>query len=94
MDNKRIHVFVEGRVQGVGFRYFTKQYALAFELKGWVRNTLQGEVELVAEGEIHKIENFIQLLRRGPSGAYVENLRIEWETPMGEYKQFSIASTT
>ena len=57
MIQKRIHIFVTGRVQGVFFRQSTKVMAIKNNAKGWVRNLDDGRVEIVAEGEIQDIEN-------------------------------------
>lgn len=93
MNNKRFHAKIEGRVQGVGFRYFTKENAQQLGITGWVRNTFSGEVEITAEGVPDQIDTFIQLLRRGPQSAYVSDFKLTWQEPSGEFKKFSIVST-
>ena len=91
MSDKRFHASVEGRVQGVGFRYFTKENARKFNITGWVRNTYKGDVELIAEGSAKNIEKFLGLLRQGPSSAFVTDIKIEWQEANGEFRRFSIA---
>jgi acylphosphatase len=81
---------VQGRVQGVGFRYSAQREALRLGLTGWVRNTPQGDVELWAEGPREKLASFLQWLRRGPPGARVELVRHEPRTPLGVYRRFSV----
>lgn len=93
MKNKRFHAIVKGRVQGVGFRYFTKETAQKFGITGWVRNTVTGNVEITAEGNSDQINNFILAVRKGPQSAFVSEFNIKWEEPTGEFKKFSIITT-
>ena len=99
MDQKesqqaRLHAVVEGRVQGVGFRYFVEENAIALGLTGWVRNRWDGTVELVAEGERQSLERLLTIVRRGPRAAYVSNVRPEWPPASGEFKTFHIRITS
>jgi acylphosphatase len=75
----RLHATVEGRVQGVGFRYFVQETALALGVNGWVRNRWNGAVEVLAEGDRKSLEQLAAALQRGPRGAFVSDLRLEWE---------------
>ena len=86
----KIHVFVSGRVQGVFFRYFTKENAQRLALSGWVRNTKDGKVELVAEGESDDLEKLIDKLKEGPQMAMVKDLDVKWEDPTGEFDNFVV----
>jgi len=63
---------IEGRVQGVGFRFFTRNAARALGLSGFVRNLSDGSVEAVARGSEEALEAFEQSLRRGPAGSRVD----------------------
>ncbi len=87
----RYHAIIEGRVQGVGFRMFVKQKADQYRLAGWVRNTWQGEVEVLVEGPRNSIEHLITDLRVGPPSAYVTNLREDWTLHQGEFTRFIVA---
>ena len=89
----RVHVIVEGRVQGVGFRAFVVDQANRFGVKGWVRNRWNGTVEVVAEGEHENLEKLIAVLREGPRVSFVENLNLEWQAATGEFHQFSMRSS-
>lgn len=77
----RCHLWVRGRVQGVGFRVFAAQQAGRWGLTGWVLNLPDGRVEIVAEGARDALEQFVNAVRRGPAGARVEDIRAEWEAP-------------
>ena len=76
----RKRFLVEGGVQGVGFRYFTRRTALRLGLTGWVRNLSDGRVEALADGESARLSQFEAELRRGPGMASVTNL-LETEIP-------------
>ena len=73
---KRIGVLVKGRVQGVGFRYFTEDAANHFCLTGWVANRFDGGVELEAQGEASDIDEFCARLRSGPPLSHVSDLQV------------------
>ena len=69
-------VRITGRVQGVFFRAWTRQQAEQLDVHGWIRNCPDGSVEAHLEGQQGSIDQLIQLLRRGPSGARVEDVDI------------------
>lgn len=92
-DLSRLHAIVEGRVQGVGFRYFVVERAQALGVKGWVRNRWDDTVEVTAEGERQALEKLLEALRRGPRAAHVTNVTVDWEPYKGEYRQFWITQT-
>ena len=69
-----LHFLVQGRVQGVGFRWFVHREASELELRGWVRNTEEGEVEVVASGSAEDLAKLRASLRRGPRGSRVDRL--------------------
>ena len=86
-----LHVVVEGRVQGVGFRYFVQENAQLLGLTGWVRNVKEDQVEVWAEGRQPDLDKLLDLVRRGPPSAYVTGYRIQPETPTGSLTRFQIA---
>lgn len=69
-----LYVAVKGRVQGVGFRWFVRERARALGLTGWVRNTQDGAVEVLAVGNDDALQRLRSLLRSGPSGARVSDI--------------------
>lgn len=92
-SHKRLHAIVEGTVQGVGFRMFVVRLASELGLFGWVRNTWDGNVEVVAEGEESKLNRLLAGLKVGPRAAYVTNVRSEWLPATGEFPDFRIRYT-
>jgi len=91
---KRLHVTIEGHVQGVGFRYFVLDQASGLELTGWVRNTWDGKVEVIAEGDQARLERLLSALNRGPRGADVTRVNTHWLPASGEFSGFRVKQTT
>lgn len=77
----RVHLLIAGLVQGVGFRYATERQARRLGLNGWVRNTPDGRVEIVAEGPADRIGEFVAWSRRGPSASQVSEVERRDEPP-------------
>jgi acylphosphatase len=69
-----LHFLIQGRVQGVGFRWFVQREAAMLDLRGWVRNTEEGEVEVVASGSAEVLAKLRARLRCGPRGCRVDHL--------------------
>lgn len=86
----RAHVWVKGRVQGVGFRAHVEFYANQMGVTGWVRNVGWDTVEAVAEGTRAQVERFIEMMKRGPSMSRVDETKVEYETATGEFKEFGV----
>jgi len=93
-DPARTHVWVTGRVQGVGFRAFVAYSAQKLGVTGWVRNVGYETVEAVAEGMQARIEQFIQMMKTGPQGARIDESRVDEETPTGEFADFQIRASS
>ena len=90
VDLARVHIWVTGRVQGVGFRAFVLQSGPLFGLTGWVHNVGYNEVETVAEGPRAVLERFTEVVKTGPRASRVDEARVEWETPTGEFDGFEV----
>ena len=89
--NVRAHIWVKGRVQGVGFRAHVDYSAAQIGgLTGWVRNVGYDTVEAVAEGERDKVELFIEKMKQGPRMSRVDEARVEWEAVTGEFREFGV----
>jgi len=86
----RIHVIVEGRVQGVFFRAFTREAALNLGLSGWVKNRPNGSVEAVVEGEKTAVEKMLQWFYQGSPNSIVEEVHTTEESPLGDTGTFEI----
>jgi acylphosphatase len=74
-----VHVIVEGKVQGVGFRAFTVTQATVKGLYGWVRNRQDGTVEIEAEGLQTVLKDFLEILKEGPRLAHVTKISVDWK---------------
>jgi acylphosphatase len=81
---------IAGRVQGVGFRWFTHDAAAREGVHGWVRNLADGCVEVIAEGELTSVDRLEAAVRRGPSSARVERFDVEELAPEGRTTGFEI----
>ena len=92
-DRRSVRVRIEGRVQGVGFRYWMESECNALGLTGWVRNRRDGGVEAVISGDAELVEETIDRCRRGPAGAKVTEVEVVGEEG-GDYASFEIRPTT
>src|SRR5688572_19792083 len=92
-EHVRAHVRLSGRVQGVGFRYSTADEARRRKLTGWVRNLESGAVEAVFEGPPDLVQDILRWCQRGPSGAWVRELKAAWDEPLEDLRQFDIRRT-
>ncbi len=90
-EKARARIIVRGRVQGVSYRAYTVETAVELGLKGWVRNTPDGGVEIMAEGKKDGVEKLIKWCENGPSLADVRSVHTEWEPFVGEFSDFDIA---
>ena len=86
----RVHVLISGRVQGVFYRASTRDRAEQYGLTGWVRNTSDGTVEVVAEGEKEALERFYAWCPVGPSFSQVKKIEAKWEPYRGEFEEFIV----
>lgn len=89
----RLHAIVEGRVQGVSFRYFVEREALKLGIHGWVRNRWEGTVEVLAEGDRQSLEKFLAALQRGSRSSFVTRVNPKWEAGTSEFNHFQIRQT-
>jgi acylphosphatase len=93
-ENTRLHAIIDGRVQGVGFRFFVEENAQSLGLSGWVRNRWDGTVEVVAEGDRQTLEKLLKALHRGPRASQVTSAKPEWSPATGEFAGFQIRMTS
>lgn len=83
-------IFVNGVVQGVGYRFFAYRKAVEYGLKGYAKNLYSGEVEIVAEGEEKMVTDFIRDLNIGPQRAHVTSITAEELPCDNQYDEFQI----
>ena len=86
---KSIQVRVTGKVQNVGFRYYTRKAASELGLNGFVRNQSDGSVYIEAEGDEPSISRFVTWCHQGPTWARVENVEVN-EQPFQDFNDFSV----
>jgi len=86
----RVRLRISGRVQGVGFRFSALDEARGLQLTGWIRNTVDGTVELVAEGETQRLRRLVAWCHEGPRGARVTHVEQDWLPHTGEFDTFRI----
>lgn len=90
MSDKRIRIFVTGKVQGVFFRQTLKVTSKKNNIFGWVRNLKDSRVEAVLEGDEEGISRVIKWARSGPANARVEDVEIRNEQFTGEFSKFDV----
>ena len=90
MGAARARLLIQGRVQGVSFRYYTMQEARMLGLTGWVRNLWDGRVEVLLDGSEDAVKQMIEWCQQGPPSAVVEEVEIAWEETTAEFKNFRV----
>ena len=86
----RAKITVNGRVQGVFFRYNAKKQAIINNLKGHVKNMPNGSVDIIIEGEKYKIDNFIAWCHEGSASSQVDSVSVEWQDFKNEFTIFDV----
>jgi len=86
---KRTHILYSGRVQGVGFRFTAERVAVELGLAGWVKNLVDGRVELLCEGEEEKLKKLINKIKEYFAD-YIQDVEVNWQETTGEFKDFRI----
>jgi acylphosphatase len=87
---ERLSARITGRVQGVGFRNFTRTRARRLGVTGWVRNERDGSVRLEAEGEREGLDALAEAVHQGPRMARVENVEMDWGNATDEFETFRV----
>lgn len=86
---QRVHLIIQGKVQGVCFRMYACREAADAGVTGWIRNLWNGDVEAVAEGEPAALDKFIGWCRKGPPYARVAGISIDHLSATGEFDSFT-----
>ena len=89
---RTVHLRIEGRVQGVGYRAFVEMRAASLGLSGWVRNRRDGSVEAVVQGPPATIDHMLEACRKGPPGSRVDRVEIIGEG-VGAFDGFEVRPT-
>jgi acylphosphatase len=89
-EHKRLEAIVHGYVQGVGFRWSTREVARRLNLRGYVRNRWDRTVEVVAEGRERALRELLSFLEVGPSAASVDHVDVNWLSSRGEFHGFEV----
>jgi acylphosphatase len=87
---KRLEMQIQGRVQGVAFRWATQRQALKLGLTGWVRNQPDGTVRVMAEGDHERLDLLLAWARTGPDHARVDRVDTAWSDAAGKFTSFEI----
>jgi acylphosphatase len=86
----QLHIIVSGKVQGVGFRYFSQMKAVQYGITGWAKNLADGSVEIVASGSKDQLDPFIEDLRVGNPFSKINNIEITESGITEDYHSFTI----
>ena len=89
-SRKRFAIVVIGRVQGVGFRFFTKETADMYGIAGWVRNCFNGSVEIEAQGKAELLKHFFREIKKGPLFGHVTEVKKKEIKHVADDTAFSI----
>jgi acylphosphatase len=87
---RRVHLIIQGLVQGVCFRMAVQDQALREGVYGWVRNSNEGSVEVLIEGKSTAVDRMIEFCRHGPRHAVVKTIEIREEQWQGDFHEFGI----
>ncbi|MFH1715114.1 MAG: acylphosphatase [Elusimicrobiota bacterium] len=87
---ERVELKISGMVQGVCYRYFAIDKAKPLGIKGYVRNSSDGAVYIVAEADTKVLKDFIKILKKGPYPARVDNVQENWQSALNEFSSFEI----
>ena len=90
VEQVRLKVLLDGRVQGVGLRYRTQDKAQTLNLVGFVRNLTDGRVEVVCEGATDDVESLLSWFQEGPPQARIDTIALRYEEPEGRFSAFDV----
>ena len=90
LEQVAAEIYVSGRVQGVGYRFFAERAAAKHNVRGWSMNLPDGRVALEIEAVKEDAKSFIKELEQGPPMARVEDVKVRWKTHQGKFNNFTI----
>ena len=85
------HVFFEGRVQGVGFRWTAKNLARGYEVTGWVKNLADGRVEMQVSGEGGEVDAFLEAIEESELKSHIRKVDVSVIPPLAGVRGFDIS---
>lgn len=88
-EKRAVKLTISGKVQGVGFRFFVKENAQSLGIKGYVKNLPDGEVEAFFQGSKENVNKMIEMCKKGPLTAEVEDIKVEEKEPQN-YENFKV----
>jgi acylphosphatase len=90
VKNTSVKIIVSGYVQGVGFRFFIARIAHSLNIKGYVKNLYNGDVEIYAEGSKELLEEIVEKAKIGPAYSHIDSIKLEWLDFKNKYNKFEI----
>jgi len=87
---QQVHLIISGTVQGVFYRASCQDVAVKYGLNGYVKNLLNGQVEVIAQGEKEQLEKLVEWCKKGPPHAQVDNVEITWEDVDKTHNAFTV----
>jgi len=87
---KQVHIYIKGDVTGVGFRAWTKIQAKIIGVTGWIRNKEEGFIEAQIQGDEDKVNQIIELIKKGPPISHVSDIQLFWQEPKEIFDGFEI----
>ena len=88
--NSSVKIIVSGYVQGVGFRFFIARVAHSLNIKGYVKNLYNGDVEIYAEGSKELLDEVVEKAKIGPAYSHIDSIKLEWLDFKNKYDKFEI----
>jgi acylphosphatase len=86
---KRVEIKIHGNVQGVFFRSNIQERATKSKITGWVKNSEDGTVQAILEGEEKKLRTLIEYCKKGPQGSKVKRIEASWQGCKNEFTEFN-----
>lgn len=84
------YIRLTGNFAGTFFKSTAKGRAKLLNIQGWIKNTSEGEIEAVLEGQKEQVEVLIRFLENAPNGAQIYDMQVDWKEPLGEFRSFEI----
>jgi len=90
MEQVRVRILIEGRLQGMNFRYYTQEHAKKLGLAGFVRNLSDGRIEIEAQGEKGQVNKMLAWCERGPQSDHIKSILFRYDDPVERSPEFIV----